>query len=213
MLEVSPYLDALERVLGLVDRLARAGIELDHIDVGGGLGVRYRDEQALAPAAWAAAILPMLAGRSLKVFTEPGRAIAGEAGVLLTRVELIKVAETKNFAVVDAAMNDLLRPALYQAWMDIVPVKPQSRSKASYDIVGPVCETGDWLGRDREMAIAAGDLLAIRTAGAYGFVMSSNYNSRGRAAEVLVDGTRATLVRARETFDDLVRGESLLDED
>ena len=212
LLDVSPYLDALDRVLALVDRLAAQGVHFDHLDVGGGLGVRYRDEQPTEPADWARAILPKLAGRKFKVMTEPGRAIAGNAGVLLMRVELIKRGEAKHFAVVDAAMNDLLRPALYQAWMDIVPVREGSTAaKQTYDIVGPVCETGDWLGKDRELAIAEGDLLAVRTAGAYGFVMSSNYNTRGRAAEVMVDGDRAVLVRARETFDDLVRGERLLD--
>ncbi len=212
LLDVSPYLDALDRVLALVDKLEKAGIEFEHIDVGGGLGVRYRDEQALQPAAWAQAILPKLAGRGLAIHTEPGRAIAGSAGVLLTRVELLKQTEEKNFAVIDAAMNDLLRPALYQAWMDIVPLRQSSAAtSASYDIVGPVCESGDWIGKDRELALAAGDLLAVRTAGAYGFVMSSNYNTRGRAAEIMVDGTRATVVRVRESFDDLVRNERLLD--
>lgn len=212
LLDVSPYLDALDRVLALVDRLAAHGVQLDHLDVGGGLGVRYRDEQPTEPADWARAILPKLAGRKLKVMTEPGRAIAGNAGVLLMRVELIKRGEAKHFAVVDAAMNDLLRPSLYQAWMDIVPVQERSPAAAqTYDVVGPVCETGDWLGKDRELAIAEGDLLAVRTAGAYGFVMASNYNTRGRAAEVMVDGNRAVLVRARETFEDLVRGERLLD--
>jgi diaminopimelate decarboxylase len=212
LLDVSPYLDALDRVLALVDRLAAQGVHFEHIDVGGGLGVRYRDEQTTEPADWARAFLPKLAGRRLKVMTEPGRAIAGNAGVLLMRVELIKRGEAKDFAVVDAAMNDLLRPALYQAWMDIVPVRANAgASPQTYDIVGPVCETGDWLGRDRTLAIAEGDLLAVRTAGAYGFVMASNYNTRGRAAEVMVDGERVTLVRARETFDDLVRNEHLLD--
>ncbi len=212
LLDVSPYLDALDRVLALVDRLAAKGIDFDHIDVGGGLGVRYRDETPLEPAEWARAFLPKLAGRKFKVMTEPGRAIAGNAGVLLMRVELIKRGEAKHFAVVDAAMNDLLRPSLYQAWMDIVPVRANPGAVAqNYDVVGPVCETGDWLGKDRELAIAEGDLLAIRTAGAYGFVMSSNYNTRGRAAEVMVDGDRAVQVRARETFDDLVRGEHLLE--
>jgi diaminopimelate decarboxylase len=175
------------------------------------LGVRYRDEQPTEPADWAAAFLPKLAGRKLTIFTEPGRAIAGNAGVLLTRVLLLKPGEAKQFAVVDAAMNDLLRPALYQAWMDIVPVQPQDRASAVYDVVGPVCETGDWIGRDRELSIAPGDLLAVRTAGAYGFVMSSNYNSRGRAAEIIVDGDRAVVVRERESFDDLIANERLLD--
>lgn len=211
LLDVSPYLDALDRVLALVDRLAAAGIVLQHLDVGGGLGVRYRDEQPTEPADWAAAFLPKLAGRKLTIFTEPGRAIAGNAGVLLTRVLLLKPGEAKQFAVVDAAMNDLLRPALYQAWMDIVPVQPQDRASAVYDVVGPVCETGDWIGRDRELSIAPGDLLAVRTAGAYGFVMSSNYNSRGRAAEIIVDGDRAVVVRERESFDDLIANERLLD--
>jgi diaminopimelate decarboxylase len=212
LLDVSPYLDALDRVLALVDRLAARGVRFEHIDVGGGLGVRYRDEQPTEPADWAKAFLPKLAGRSLKVMTEPGRAIAGNAGLLVMRVELIKQGEARNFAVVDAAMNDLLRPALYQAWMDIVPVQDNRTAVAqTYDIVGPVCETGDWLGKERVLAIAEGDLLAVRTAGAYGFVTASNYNTRGRAAEVMVDGDRAVCVRARETFEDLVRGERLLD--
>jgi diaminopimelate decarboxylase len=211
LLDISPYLDALDRVLAIVDRLASAGITLQHLDIGGGLGVRYKDEQPTAPADWAAAFLPRLAGRPLKLYTEPGRAIAGNAGILVTRVELLKPGAEKNFAIVDAAMNDLLRPTLYQAWMDIIPVRENAGAhRATYDVVGPVCESGDWLGRDRTLAIAEGDLLAIRTAGAYGFAMSSNYNSRVRAAEVMVDGDKAHLVRARETIDDLVRGESLL---
>lgn len=211
LLDISPYLAALDRVLALVDRLAASGIALEHIDIGGGLGVRYKDEKPTEPADWARAFLPKLAGRPLKLYTEPGRAIAGNAGILVTRVELLKTGEEKSFAIVDAAMNDLIRPTLYQAWMDIIPVRQQSSAtKRNYDVVGPVCESGDWLGRDRELAIAPGDLLAIRTAGAYGFTMASNYNSRGRAAEIMVDGDQAHLVRARESFDDLVRGESLL---
>jgi diaminopimelate decarboxylase len=211
LLDISPYLAALDRVLALVDRLEKTGITLRHLDIGGGLGVRYKDEQPTEPADWARAFLPKLAGRKLKLLTEPGRAIAGNAGILVTRVELLKPGEEKNFAVVDAAMNDLIRPTLYQAWMNIIPVRESASAPVRiYDVVGPVCETGDWLGKDRELAISDGDLLAIRTAGAYGFTMSSNYNSRGRAAEIMVDGDKVHLVRARESFDDLVRGETLL---
>ena len=213
LLDVSPYLDALDRVLALVDELKDEGIEFDHIDVGGGLGVRYRDEEPASPAQWAKALLPKLAGRNLKLMTEPGRAIAGNAGVLVTRVELIKQGEDRRFAVVDAAMNDLIRPALYDAWMAIVPVSEREGAPQVYDVVGPICETGDFLGKDRELVLVEGDLLAVRTAGAYSFVMSGNYNSRGRAAEVMVDGDRAVQVRARESFEDLVRGEQLLDAD
>ncbi|SEQ26257.1 diaminopimelate decarboxylase [Solimonas aquatica] len=212
LLDVTPLLDALDRMLALVDRLAQRGIVLQHIDVGGGIGVRYRDEQTLAPSEWAAAIKPRLAGRKLQLHTEPGRAIAGNAGVLVTRVLGLKGSEFKRFAVVDAAMNDLIRPTLYQAWMNIVPVVPRGEDCDTqvYDVVGPVCESGDWLGKDRTLAIEAGDLLAVRTAGAYGFTMASNYNTRGRAAEVMVDGDQAHLVRARESFEDMVRNEHLL---
>ena len=210
LLDDSPLLDALDRMLALVDRLSAAGIALTHIDVGGGLGVRYRDEKTITPAEWAAHLLPRLAGRTLEVHCEPGRAIAGNAGILVTRVEALKDGEEKNFCIVDAAMNDLLRPTLYQAWMDIVPVTPREEPAKTYDVVGPVCETGDWLGKERPLAVREGDLLAVRTAGAYGFTMSSNYNSRGRAAEVMVDDDTAHRIRARETLDDLLRGEALL---
>lgn len=211
LLEISPFLDALDRVLALVDRLAKRGIHLHHIDVGGGLGVRYRDETPIAPRDWAAAITPKLKHRGVRVLTEPGRAIAGNAGILVTRVLGVKGNSEKRFAIIDAAMNDLMRPALYQAWMDIVPVRKRTDIDAqTYDLVGPVCETGDWLGKDRQLALATDDLLAVRTAGAYGFTMSSNYNTRGRAAEVMVDGGSAHLARARESFDDLVRNERLL---
>ncbi|HEY1076402.1 MAG TPA: diaminopimelate decarboxylase [Fontimonas sp.] len=211
LLQVSPFLDALDRVLGLIDRLAARGIRLRHIDVGGGLGVRYKDETPLEPKDWAAAIKPKIAGRGLRILTEPGRAIAGNSGLLVTRVLGLKPGEEKSFAIVDAAMNDLLRPTLYQAWMNIVPVDIQGSAPAKiYDVVGPVCESGDWLGRDRELAVQAGDLLAVRTAGAYGFTMASNYNTRTRAAEIMVDGAQAHVVRERETLEDLVRGEKLL---
>ncbi|HXG28940.1 MAG TPA: diaminopimelate decarboxylase [Nevskiales bacterium] len=209
--QLDPYVDALKRLLELIDRLQAAGIRLRHLDLGGGLGIRYREERPPRPEDYAEAVLPQLKGRALELWLEPGRSIVGNAGVLLTRVEYLKHAPHKNFAIVDAAMNDLMRPALYNAWQEILPVVPRADEPAQvYDVVGPVCETGDWLGRERELAVREGDLLAIRSAGAYGFVMSSNYNSRPRAAEVLVDGDRAHLVRARETRDDLWRGESLV---
>ena len=210
--DLAPFMDALDRVLALTDRLEQKGIRLTHLDVGGGLGVRYHDETPPLPADLAAAVRQRVGKRPLRILMEPGRAIAGNAGVLLTRVEYLKNAEQKNFAIVDAAMNDLLRPALYQAWHTILPVQEHSGSAAvrMFDIVGPVCESGDWLGRDRALSLNPGDLLAIRTAGAYGFTMSSNYNSRPRAAEVMVDGANVHLVRARETVEDLLRGEELL---
>ncbi len=209
--EVRPFLDALDRVLSLIDRLATAGIQIAHLDLGGGLGVRYRDETPPQPGDYIQKVLQRLEGRSLKVIMEPGRSIAANAGVLLTRVEFLKGHEGKNFAVVDAAMNDLLRPSLYSAWMDIVPVAPRPELPPQvYDVVGPVCETGDFLGKARELAIAEGDLLAICGAGAYGFSMSSNYNSRNRAAEVLVDGAQVHLARRRETYAEQFAQEQVL---
>lgn len=208
--QLEPFLDALERLLALVDRLAARGIHIKHLDLGGGLGVRYRDEEPPLAGDYIAAVRERLAGRALALVFEPGRSIVANAGVLLTRVEYLKHTEHKDFAVIDAAMNDLIRPALYQAWMDIVPVRPHAGEARRYDLVGPICETGDFLGKDRELALAEGDLLAVRSAGAYGFVMSSNYNTRGRAAEVLVDGAAVHLVRRRETLEELYAGESLL---
>ncbi len=206
-----PFVAALERLLRLLDALAAEGIVLRHLDVGGGLGIRYRDETPPEPADYAGALLAQLEGRDLRLIMEPGRAIVGNAGVLLTRVEYLKHGADKDFAIVDAGMNDLLRPALYDAWQDIVPVRPREDVPARrYDVVGPVCETGDFLGRDRMLALCEGDLLAVRSAGAYGFVMSSNYNSRPRPAEVMVDGESVHLVRRRERRDDLYAGESLL---
>ncbi|PWG63414.1 diaminopimelate decarboxylase [Sediminicurvatus halobius] len=205
---IAPLAEALERTLGLVDRLAAAGIPLAHIDVGGGLGIRYRDEDPPAPAALAEALAPALAGRPQRLLLEPGRALVGDAGVLLTRVEYLKH-DHRDFAIVDAGMNDLLRPALYDAWQAIEPVRERRGRSRCYDVVGPVCESADFLGRGRELAIAPGDVLAVRSAGAYGFVMSSQYNARRRAAEVLVDGGRAELVRARESWEDLWRGERI----
>lgn len=207
---LSPFLDALDRLLALVDRLAERGIRIRHLDLGGGLGVQYRDEQPPLAGDYIAAVRERIAGRDLALVFEPGRSIVANAGVLLTRVEFLKRTDHKNFAIVDAAMNDLIRPALYQAWMDIVPVAHGDAPTDRYDIVGPICETGDFLGKDRDLAIREGDLLAVRSAGAYGFVMSSNYNTRGRAAEVIVDGDQVHEVRRRETLTELFAGESLL---
>ena len=209
--ETAPFLDAADRVLALVDELERAGIQLEHIDLGGGLGICYRDEQPPAPLEYITALLARFAGRQQEILLEPGRAIVGNAGILLTRVEYLKPTVHKNFAIVDAAMNDLVRPSLYGAWQDIVNVHQDSAAEEqSWDIVGPVCETGDFLGKNRDLKLTAGDLLAIRSAGAYGFAMSSNYNSRPRPAEIMVDGDKVYLVRARESVPHLWRGEELL---
>ncbi|TBU79594.1 diaminopimelate decarboxylase [Pseudomonas daroniae] len=207
-----PFLDALDRLLVLVDRLAEQGIHLRHIDLGGGLGVQYRDEQPPLAGDYIQAVRQRIEGRDLALVFEPGRFIVANAGVLLTRVEYLKHTEHKDFAIVDAAMNDLIRPALYQAWMDVVPVQPREGTSRQYDIVGPICETGDFLAKERDLTLAEGDLLAVRSAGAYGFVMSSNYNTRGRAAEVMVDGEQTFEVRRRETLDELFVGESRLPE-
>ncbi len=207
-----PFLDALDRLLDLALRLREAGLQIHHLDLGGGLGIRYRDEEPPEPAQLASLVAEKLKGQDFEVIIEPGRAIVGNAGILLTRVEHIKATSAKNFAIVDAAMNDLLRPALYDAWQAIVPVcQESSAGSLMVDVVGPVCETGDFLGKNRELAVSEGDLLAVRSAGAYGFSMSSNYNSRPRPAEVMVDGERAHLVRAREHLASLFAGESLLD--
>ena len=207
---VAPFVDALERVLALVGRLEAQGIAIRHLDLGGGLGIRYRDEEPPLPAEHAAALLERLRDRPHEILIEPGRAIVGNAGILVTRVELLKQGEDKSFAVVDAAMNDLLRPALYSAWQAIIPVEPRAVGEPHrYDVVGPICETGDFLGKDRELNIEPGDLLAVRSAGAYGFAMSSNYNSRPRAAEVMVDGGRFQVVRRRETVAELYAGEAV----
>ena len=207
-----PFLDALERLLALVDQLAAQGIQIQHLDLGGGLGVQYRDEQPPLAGDYIAAVRERLKGRELALVFEPGRSIVANAGALLTRVEYLKHTAHKDFAIVDAAMNDLIRPALYQAWMDVTPVQPRQGEARNYDLVGPICETGDFLAKGRELVLAEGDLLAVRSAGAYGFVMSSNYNTRGRAAEVLVDGEQAFEVRRRETIEELYAGESLLPE-
>ncbi|AZE58202.1 Diaminopimelate decarboxylase [Pseudomonas synxantha] len=207
-----PFLDALDRLLALIDRLGECGIYLHHIDLGGGVGVRYRDEEPPAIADYIQAVRERIEGRDLALMFEPGRYIVANAGVLLTQVEYLKHTEHKDFAIVDAAMNDLIRPALYQAWMNVTAVTPRASVARAYDIVGPICETGDFLAKDRQLALEEGDLLAVHSAGAYGFVMSSNYNTRGRSAEVLVDGDQAFEVRRRETVAELYAGESLLPE-
>ncbi|TFF43050.1 diaminopimelate decarboxylase [Pseudomonas sp. RIT623] len=209
---VEPFLDALDRLLVLVDRLGECGIHLRHLDLGGGVGVRYRDEQPPLLADYIQAIRERVGDRDLALVFEPGRYIVANGGVLLTHVEYLKHTEHKDFAIIDAAMNDLIRPALYQAWMDVSAVKPRDGKGRAYDLVGPICETGDFLAKDRVLDLAEGDLLAVRSAGAYGFVMSSNYNTRGRCAEVLVDGDQAFEVRRRETVAELFAGESLLPE-
>ncbi|EHQ53345.1 diaminopimelate decarboxylase [Ectothiorhodospira sp. PHS-1] len=207
---LEPFVDALHRVLHLARTLEDEGIRLHHLDLGGGLGIRYRDEHPPLPEAYARAMLEVLRETHYEILVEPGRAIAGNAGVLLTRVEYLKPTRHKNFAIVDAAMNDLIRPSLYNAWMDIVPVRPRGGEGIPYDVVGPVCETGDFLGKERTLDLAAGDLLAVRSAGAYGFTMSSNYNTRPRPAEVMVDGDRDWLIHRRQTLDELLAGETLL---
>ncbi|RKZ49006.1 MAG: diaminopimelate decarboxylase [Candidatus Parabeggiatoa sp. nov. 3] len=203
--DTTPFVDALRRIMVLVDTLAKKGIALQHLDLGGGLGVRYENETPPDPTAYVQALTQVLGQSPYEIILEPGRAIAANAGILLTRVEYLKKTADKHFAIVDAAMNDLIRPALYNAWQDIVPVQPRSGETVQYyDIVGPICETGDFLGKNRALALQAGDLLAVRTSGAYGFTMSSNYNSRFRAAELMVDGERVMVARRRETIEDLL---------
>ncbi len=214
--DMAPLLEALDRVIGLAGALLDSGITLQHLDLGGGLGIRYNEEQPPEPGDYARAILDRLQAKGaryqkMRLVFEPGRAIVGNAGLLLTRVLLLKLGDERNFAVVDAAMNDLLRPALYDAWHDITPVAvDQPRTPRTYDVVGPVCESGDFLGQDRVLGIEAGDLLAVVSAGAYGSVMSSNYNTRPRVPEVMVDGNRFHVVRRRETVAELLAPESIL---
>ena len=208
--EVAPFVDAFRKVLGLVDALAAEGIAVSHLDLGGGLGIRYRDEVPPPPDQYVSALFEVIGSRKQEILLEPGRSIVGNAGLLLTRVEYLKHGEARNFAIVDAAMNDLMRPALYDAWHEVVPVRPGTGAARRYEIVGPVCESGDFLARDRELALKESDLLAIMSAGAYGMAMSSNYNSRPRAAEVMVDGDRMHLIRERERTTELYAGERLL---
>ncbi len=211
--DIAPFIDATDRLLTLIDDLKAQGVHIRHLDVGGGLGVVYRNELPPQPSEYAKALLARLDNhQDLELVFEPGRAIAANAGVLLTRVEFLKHTEHKNFAIIDAAMNDLMRPALYQAWQEIIPVAPRQGEAKTYDLVGPICETGDFLGKDRELCIQEGDLLAVRSAGAYGFVMSSNYNTRPRVAEVMVDGEQSHLVRRREELTSLWELENILPE-
>jgi len=208
--EIKPFLDAMDRMLALIDRLGEQGIKIEHFDVGGGLGVTYNSETPPHPDKYAAALLDRLNGRKLTLIFEPGRAIAANAGIFVTQVLYLKENSDKRFAIVDGAMNDLIRPALYSAWQNIIPVQQNDAPTFAYDIVGPVCETGDFLGKDRQLTVKAGDLLAVRSSGAYGFVMASNYNSRPRVAEIMVDGSDDFVVRQRETLQQLWQGEYLL---
>lgn len=208
--ETRPFIDALDRVLGLIDELAAMSIDIHHLDLGGGLGIQYRDETPPLPEEYAQQLSDKLAGRGLQLLIEPGRAIAGNAGILVTRVEFLKSNDEKNFAIVDAAMNDLMRPALYSAWQEIIPVEKSQGQSQRYDIVGPICETGDFLGKDRDLILKPDDLLAVRSSGAYGFTMSSNYNSRPRAPELMVDGDKVVVVRDRETIASLFDNEHVL---
>lgn len=211
LLDPSPFVEALDRILALVDQLTAEGIHIHHLDLGGGLGIKYNAEQVQPTvASYLTPLLDKLTGRGLQVVLEPGRRLVGNAGLLLTRIEYLKQGEAKNFAIIDAAMNDLMRPALYEAWHDINPVVPRSGVATAYDVVGPVCETGDFLGQDRPLAVEAGDLLAVMSAGAYGMAMASNYNTRPRAVEVMVDGDQIHVIRQRETVEQLYAGESLL---
>jgi diaminopimelate decarboxylase len=208
--ELGPYLEAAHKIRDLVDRLAADGIALSHIDLGGGLGIRYRDETPVPLAEYAALVAGVFGGRRERLLFEPGRRIVGDAGVLLTRVTTLKPGAERSFAIVDAAMNDLIRPALYDAWHPVAPVRPRAEGARRWQIVGPVCESGDFLAHDRDLALAEGDLLALGAVGAYAFAMSSNYNSRPRAAEVIVDGGTAHLVRPRERVAELFAHESRL---
>jgi len=209
--EMSPYIDAFDRLLELIDKLRAQGINIHHLDLGGGLGIRYRDEAPPLPAEWASALHDRLQKFAGTIVVEPGRAIAGNAGILLSRVNYLKHGDDKNFAVIDAAMNDLIRPSLYGAWQEIIRVEAASTAEEKiYDVVGAICESSDFLGKDRPLRLNQGDLLAIRSSGAYAFGMASNYNTRARAAEVMVDGEQHYCVREREQFRDLIRGETML---
>ncbi|MBV8046503.1 MAG: diaminopimelate decarboxylase [Paludibacterium sp.] len=206
--DAAPLIDALDRLLALIDQLAKAGITLHHLDIGGGLGIRYRDETPPDLAAFSTALAERLQGRALQLVMEPGRSLVGNAGILLTKVEYLKLGEHKNFAVVDAAMNDLMRPSLYSAYHSILPVKRHAHLvPVTVDVVGPICESSDFLGKDRQLAVAEGELLAIMSCGAYGSTMASNYNTRTRAAEIMVSGGDSRVIRQRETLEQLLANE------
>jgi diaminopimelate decarboxylase len=212
LIDLVPFETAYSKVAELTEVLRNDGHNIRRLDLGGGLGIRYENEEPPLPSDYAKAVLEKLAATDFEVILEPGRAIIGNAGILLTRVEYLKHNDEHHFAIVDAAMNDNIRPALYKAWQEIIPAnKNQSGIRDTYDIVGPVCETADFLGKNRKLSLSPGDLLAMRSAGAYGFSMSSNYNSRPRAAEVMVDGRNVTLVRPRETLEQLMEGEVTLE--
>lgn len=211
LLTLSPFMDALDRLLALAERLEQQGIHIHHLDLGGGLGVRYYDEQPPEPADYMRQLFTDARLKKYEIVVEPGRTIAANSGILVTKVEYLKHSDYKNFAIVDAAMNDLIRPALYSAWQEIIPVQPRTTGEIeTFDIVGPICETSDFLGKDRDLNIQANDILVVRSAGAYGFAMSSNYNSRPRACELMVDGSKVHVVRQREPLEDLWRGEAIL---
>ena len=211
LLDPSPFVEALDRILALIDQLTVEGIQLHHIDIGGGLGIKYKAEQEQPTvAAYLNPLLDKLAGRGLQIVMEPGRRLVGNAGLLLTQIEFLKEGEGKNFAIIDAAMNDLMRPALYEAWHDINPVVPRDGASRDYDVVGPVCESGDFLGQARPLNVQPGDLLAVMSAGAYGMAMASNYNTRPRAVELMVDGDTVHVIRQRESVEQLYAGEAVL---
>jgi len=208
--DIAPFMDALERIIGLAERLEEQGISIKHLDLGGGLGVRYKDEEPSLPSDYITELFTNEKLKNYEVIIEPGRAITANSAILLTQVEYLKHGDEKNFAVVDAAMNDLIRPALYQAWQEIIPVVEESSDPQNYDIVGPICESADFLGKDRELSLKQGDYLAVRSSGAYGFTMSSNYNTRPRAVEIMVDGEKSAIIRKRESIDSLFADEYLL---
>jgi len=208
--ELSPFIDSIAKLVGIIDKLKVLGIHIAHLDIGGGIGINYENEKPPNFNAYAEAILPLLEKQNLKIIFEPGRAILGKAGVLLTKVEYVKKGSTKNFAIIDAAMNDLMRPSLYNAYHDIINTSQSSESSTQFDVVGPVCETGDFIGKDRMLSLEEGNVLAVVDVGAYGMSMSSNYNSRVRPVELLVDEDKIIEIRKRENFNDLIRGESII---